>query len=165
MTLWGIRERIKAFSRFFADKRASVSVDFVISMPILLAVLVLTSEYGRVLQMRTALDNAVADANRYLARVPFDETCNCFDTGIVAVAEQLITSRINTRHIAISAPRLEGDDDFRTVQLSAAVGVVSPALSVLSIGSPNLRTSDGLELKDVEGLIITSLDTARHFGR
>ena len=61
---------------FVKDDRASVSVDFVVAIPILLAVLVFTSEYGRVLQMRSVLDNAVADATRYLARAPRDGNNN-----------------------------------------------------------------------------------------
>ena len=80
------------------DDRASVSVDFVVAIPILLAVLVFTSEYGRVLQMRTVLDNAVSDATRYLARAPIDDNTGQFPDDVVTIARQFITERINVQH-------------------------------------------------------------------
>ncbi|MEM7543926.1 MAG: TadE family protein [Pseudomonadota bacterium] len=157
---WVIRLR-----GFLTDSQGSVSVDFIVSIPILLAVLVLTSEYGRVLQARSTLDNAVADATRYLSRVPANEADGSFSPKVVAIAEQLITSRINTRYIAIGSPVLTTNGDFTTVSLAASVGVISPALSVLNVGSPFVQAADGSALKDVEGLVITSSDTVRHFGR
>ena len=166
MALRAIVRRVRAIKRFTADRRASVSVDFIVSMPILLAVLVLTSEYGRVLQMRTALDNAVADATRYLSRVPCaQDPCQSFDQLFIDRAEQLVSSRINTRHLAISAPIVSNAGGVTTVQLQAAAAIASPALAVLSVGSPSLRSAQGDELKEVEGLVIFSSDTARHFGR
>lgn len=155
--------------RFFVDRSASVTVDFVISIPILLAVLVLTSEYGRVLQMRATLDNAVADAARYLSRAPFDETGAAFPPDVVGIADRLITSRLNTPYVAISAPVIgsanNGAGGFTTVGLSAAAGVASPILGLFTLGGGPRQTADGLALKDVEGLVVTSTDTVRYFGR
>jgi Flp pilus assembly protein TadG len=151
--------------RLLADKSGTVSIDFVVSIPILLAVLVLTSEYGRVLQARSALENAVADATRYLARVPLVQPGETtFDPAIVAIAENLIRSRINSEYIVISAPQIDNDGPFRTVALAAAVSVATPALQVLGVGSPNIRI-DGKLPKDVDALIVAATDTARHFGR
>jgi len=153
-----------ALRRFLADERASVSVDFVISIPILLAVLVLTSEYGRVLQMRSALNNAVADAARYLSRAPLDESGAGFPAAVVSRAEALITRRIGTPHLAISSPVVSESGGFVTVRLSAAAGVTSPALGILALaGSP--QTANGLPLGEIEGLVITASETVRHFGR
>lgn len=153
-----------ALRRFAADERASVSVDFVISIPILLAVLVLTSEYGRVLQMRSTLNNAVADAARYLSRAPLNEAGDAFPEIVVSRAEALITGRIATPYLAIAAPIVNDADGFRTVRLSAAAGITSPALGILALaGGP--QTANGLPLNEVEGLVISASETVRHFGR
>lgn len=159
------RRRPGAFRRWLADRSASVTVDFIVSVPILLAVLVLTSEYGRVLQARAALDGAVADAARYLSRAPLDETGEAFPPGVVEIADGLIRARLGVRHLAISAPALGRDGDFRTVGLSAAAGVVTPALGLLGLGGGARGTAEGLALGDVEGLIVTSAETVRYFGR
>lgn len=161
MLLRAVSGLIAKLHEFARDERASVTVDFVVSIPILLGVLVLTTEYGRVLQMRTALDNAVSDATRYLTRVPYDPATGTFQTRIVDNAKHIISSRINTKYIAIDDPVVTEGADFTTVQISARVGLVSPALSVLSIGGPALSP----ELKDVEGLIVTSSETFRWFGQ
>ncbi|MGB0505170.1 MAG: TadE/TadG family type IV pilus assembly protein [Pikeienuella sp.] len=171
----GLRPLLAKARCFASDARASVSVDFVVSIPILLAVLVFTTEYGRVLQMRTVLDNAVADATRYLARAPLNELENGFPPSVIAVAEGLITSRVNTDLVAIGAPDIEdqtvqtSSSDFRTVSLSAAVGVSTPALSILALAGPEatITNSSGEEisLSDIEGFVLISSDTARYFGR
>lgn len=151
--------------RFAKDQSASVSVDFVISIPILLAVLVLTAEYGRVLQMRSTLDNAVADAARYLSRVPLDETGMAFPPASVAIAEGLITSRVNSPDIAISPPEIQEIGGRAAVRMFAAVGVSSPALGILSLIGTERSEDVGPKLSEIEGLVITSADTVRHFGR
>lgn len=151
--------------RFAKDQAASVSVDFVISIPILLAVLVLTTEYGRVLQMRSTLDNAVADAARYLSRVPLDETGSFFPPASVAIAEGLITSRVNSSEIAIAPPEIQEIGGRPAVRIFAAVGVNSPALGILSLIGSERSDDAGPGLSEIEGLVITSVDTVRHFGR
>lgn len=153
--------RLKAW---LSDRSGSVSIDFVVSIPILLAVLVLTSEYGRVLQARSTLDNAVSDATRYLARVEFaDQTNQTFSSEIITVAEGLIRSRLNSPHIAIGTPVVGNVGGYDVITLSAAVGIETPALQLLGIGSSTIEI-DGIPLEDVEGLILSSTDTARHFG-
>ncbi len=163
-----VRRRASAFRallrRFAEDDRASVSVDFIISIPILLAVLVLTTEYGRMLQMRSSLENAVADAARYLSRVPLAPSGDAFPAQIVETAEGLITARVNTPFLAISAPVVEDSGGVTTVRLSAAAGVPTPALRVLAIFGPKAN-ADGLPIEDIEGLIVTASETVRHFGR
>lgn len=168
----GLRERVlkraaPAFAclrRFFGDERASVTVDFVISIPILLAVLVLTTEYGRMLQMRSTLENAVADAARYLSRVPLDASGAAFPAPVVEMAEGLIVSRVNTPYLAIAAPVVGDAGGVTTVRLSAAAGVPTPALGILAIFGSKTN-ADGLPIEDIEGLVITASETVRHFGR
>lgn len=169
-----IRMIARRFCAFLHDRRASVSVDFVVSIPILLAVLVFTTEYGRVLQMRTVLDNAVSDATRYLARAPLNDEGTGYSPEIIVVAERLITSRVNSNQINIGSPVIDdltgqtSSLEYRTVSLSAAVGVVTPALSVLALAAvePKIEQEGGaIRISDVEGFVLIASDTARYFGR
>jgi len=166
MTRRGIIACVLAVKSFLAEKRASVTVDFVISIPILLSVLVVTSEYGRILQVRTALENAVADATRYLARAPYDTANNRFAPEVIDRATGLIRARINSENISIAGPTYNGGD-FATVSLQATVGVDTPALRLLALGFQNDQPApevDGVRVDEIEGFRITSTDTARHFG-
>lgn len=168
----------RRFAVFARDDAAAVSVDFVVAIPILLAVLVFTSEYGRVLQMRSVLDNAVSDATRFLARAP--HTNEVFPSDIVAVAEQIIKQRVNVQHIAIGAPSISqvstGSSQYDTVSLTVSIGVETPAISVIALvayGEPDPKLSGvdenganyEIAYRDIEGFVLTSTDTARHFGR
>lgn len=150
--------------RFARDRSGSVTVDFIVSLPILLAILVLTSEYGRTLQMRMTLESAVADAARYLSRAPLVPGGDAFPPEAVAIARNLIVSRVPTPHLAISDPALGEVDGRRTVGISAAAGVESPALGLLAIMAAPEAQAD-LDLGEVEGLIVTAVETVVHFGR
>lgn len=174
MRIFAVRSILRGVRAFLTDQRASVSVDFVVSIPILLAVLVFTSEYGRVLQMRTVLDNAVSDATRYLARAPLNEAGDGYSAEIITVAERLITSRVNSNQINIGTPVIldltarTSSRDYRAVSLSAAVGVETPALSVLALAAadPKIEQEGGaVAISDVEGFVLVATDTARYFGR
>ncbi len=159
-----MRRRSSDAARFAGSERASVTVDFIISLPILLAILVLTSEYGRTLQMRMTLEAAVADAARYLSRAPLTPGEDAFPPEAVAIAQSLITSRVPTTHLAISAPALGDLGGRRTVGLSAAAGVESPALGLLALmATPEARAD--LDLGEVEGLVVTARETVLWFGR
>lgn len=171
-----LKRRLAVFVR---NDSAAVSVDFVVAIPVLLAVLVFTSEYGRVLQMRSVLDNAVSDATRYLARAP--RTNGVYPADIIAVAEQIIRQRVNVNHIAIGAPSpgsaiASALNPFETVSLTVSVGVETPAISIIALASygsddPKLSGTDAfgadyeIAYRDIEGFILTSTDTARYFGR
>lgn len=175
-----MRDRLAGFAK---DDRASVSVDFVVAIPILLAVLVFTSEYGRVLQMRTVLDNAVSDATRYLARAPRGENC-AYPAEVTNVAKQLISQRINVKHMAIGNPQCpdlstSANPDYKAVSLTVSIGVETPAISVISLiayGEKEPKvvvedsfegSNDGYEIayRDIEGFVLTATETARHFGQ
>lgn len=169
-----IRSAVRQAHRFLNDRRASVSVDFVVSIPILLAVLVFTTEYGRVLQMRTVLDNAVSDATRYLARAPLNDEGTGYSPQIVEFAQSLITNRVNSNQINVGTPVISdltartSSTEYRTVSLSAAVGVVTPALSVLALAAvePKIEQEGGaIPISEVEGFVLVASETARYFGR
>lgn len=174
-TVTSVKGRMAAFAK---DDRASVSVDFVVAIPILLAVLVFTSEYGRVLQMRSVLDNAVSDATRYLARAPRNSDGLTYPANVIDIAEQIITQRINVQHIAIGQPISDTVEstDYRTVSLTVSIGIETPAISVISLISygdkdPKITGTDAsgaayeINYRDIEGFVLTATDTARYFGQ
>ena len=164
MVLRVLRHIAVGASVFSRDRRGSVTVDFVVSIPILVAVLVITSEYGRVLQMRTTLDNAVSDATRYLTRVTPNDATGTFTTQSRAFADELIRDRINSDLIDISIPAsLDGDGN---VTVTARVGVETRALSILNLVTPNESTlADGTRVREVEGIVIEAAETFPHLGR
>ena len=178
---------------FARDRRGSNTVEFVISIPILLAVLVLSTEYGKILHQRTVLDSAVADATRYLSRLPQD-TNGFLPNESIAVAYRIISERIrpsdlsiirssntgvsleqlgvprgggNAGPMAIEGPLFEEIGDpgapIEVISLRVEVNIPSPALSVLNIARRNVTMLDGRDVS--EGLVISSAETYRHFGR
>lgn len=160
-TIRGLWQRACAFA---TDRSASVTVDFIVSIPILLGVLVLTTEYGKILNTRTVLDNAVADATRYLTRAPRDASGDFYPAS-VQFAQEIVRNRFSTDLVAVSAPAITTVDGFDVVTLEAAVGVASPALGVLSLASPGGKLSDGTPLNEIEGFVIVAGETFRYFGR
>lgn len=173
----------QALSRLKSDASAAVSVDFVVAIPILLAVLVFTAEYGRVLQVRSVLDNAVGDATRYLARAPRTDPATCsYSQDVLDIASQFITSRVPVDAVAIGEPQCDdrtsdtSSDTFQTVSLSVSVGVETPALSVIAIANYSSNESKvtatnaggeeySIALNELEGFVLTATDTARYFGQ
>ena len=61
---------IQKLRAFFEDDQGSAGLEFVCTCPLLFGVLIFTAEYGKGLQVRTALDGAVSDAVRLLSRAP-----------------------------------------------------------------------------------------------
>lgn len=152
---------------FARDRRGSNTVEFVISIPILLAVLVLSTEYGKILHQRTVLDSAVADATRYLSRVPYDPaflpTQKRFPTGAVDYANEIIGARVSADNLQIDPPEIRPVGGFDSVYMRATAVVSSPALSVLNIARPNTTVVNGRDVSN--GITIESAEQFRHFGQ
>lgn len=155
------------------DRRGSNTVEFVISIPILLAVLVLSTEYGKVLHRRTVLDGAVADAARYLSRVPFDPDLpeDNFPTEAVQEAHNIIRFRfhpeergdIEIGEYEIESRTLDSGVEIEFVRLSATKVISSPALSVLNIARPETTKVNGRDVSS--GITIDASETYRYYGR
>lgn len=61
------------FKRFLADDRGSAGIEFLMTLPLLIAVMLITAEYGNALRAKMVLNTATADAARFLARSPIVE--------------------------------------------------------------------------------------------
>lgn len=166
MVLRGLRRLAEAGGRFVRDRGGSITVDFVVSIPILIGVLVLTSEYGKLLQTRTILDNAVADATRYLARMPLDESTNFFYPNSITQAEALIRDRLDVEQVTVAQPALLQNGDVRWVSITADAMVDVPALSLLNLATTEeIKLADGTSLRERRLFPISSQEAFRHFGR
>lgn len=56
--------------RFLAEERGTASMEFVVTLPLLLGPMIVTAEYGDALSARERLDSAVAEAAHLLAHAP-----------------------------------------------------------------------------------------------
>lgn len=65
-----IVELLQGLRDFANDETGSASVEFVVNMPLLFAVMAMSFEYSRAYEIREALDSGVRDATRLLARAP-----------------------------------------------------------------------------------------------
>jgi Flp pilus assembly protein TadG len=62
-----LRQRLAALR---GDQRGSVVVEFVITLPLIFAMLVLIAEFGRAIWYHHVVTKGVRDATRYLSRAP-----------------------------------------------------------------------------------------------
>ncbi|MEL6598769.1 MAG: TadE/TadG family type IV pilus assembly protein [Pseudomonadota bacterium] len=91
----------RSVARFIRDAGGAVTVEFVVTLPILFAVLAFASQYGRAMQVRNAMDVAVRDAARYVARAP--TVSGVIPNEFTAKATDLVTARIISSGDAVTA--------------------------------------------------------------
>lgn len=58
------------FRRFLSDEDGAAAIEFLMTLPLLIGVLLFTAEYGTALRAKMVLNTAAADAARLLARAP-----------------------------------------------------------------------------------------------
>lgn len=133
---------IGALTRFLRDERGTASMEFVVTLPLLLGPLLITAEYGNALTVREQLDSALADATQLLAAAPalpgWDDTEN---DGIDAppVLQQIFVDRAED----LIAERLALQDPERVLFKGETVNRETSLLFEARI-SENL-TSDPLD--------------------
>ena len=87
----------KTFSRlreFFGDAGGAITVEFVVTLPILLAALGFAAQYGEAMQTRNSLDVAARDAARLISRAPLDDTGTTVHPDFLCAAREIITARL-----------------------------------------------------------------------
>ncbi|MEL6679839.1 MAG: TadE family protein [Pseudomonadota bacterium] len=113
--------------------QGAVTVEFVVTLPILFAVLAFASQYGRAMQVRNAMDVAVRDAARYIARAPSVD--GIVPGAFTSKATQLVTARILSSGNAVTAVNsvniTVGSDD---ITVDVEVLVEFPFLSAIGTG-------------------------------
>ena len=144
------------------DERGSVVVEFVITLPLILAMLVLIAEFGRAIWYHHVVTKGVRDATRYLSRAPVSEFESFREragwlamTGVPAVSADPAYGWWSDIATVAASERvtLAGTPEFRTpfqvVSVQAAVPVQFPMLVLLGQGTT---------------LTIAAADQARYIG-
>lgn len=91
-----VHSTLKLLRSFVRDERAAVTVEFVIALPLLLAMMVFAVQYGNAIRVRNSLDSATRDAARYLARTPLDPS-GALNPYFSARAQQIVTTQIGDK--------------------------------------------------------------------
>ena len=84
----------RILERFFSDRRGVAFAEFSVLFPVLLALAVGVFEFGRGLQHFHAINKAVRDSARYLARVP-TVACTTAGAGAGTVSSTYVTQARN----------------------------------------------------------------------
>ena len=135
-------QRLAGFRR---DQRGNAVLEFVITLPLVLAMLVLIAEFGRAIWYHHVVTKGVRDATRYLSRAPEDQFATFAEraghlamtgvpdasaTPVHAWWTDVATVTVSPAPVELAAPPL-----FRTpfdvVSVQAAVPVSFPALVLL----------------------------------
>jgi Flp pilus assembly protein TadG len=126
--------RLGSFGR---ERDGAVTVEFVIAVPLLLAVLAFAVQYGFAMQVRNALDVAVRDAARYMSRAPIDPATATVDARFLDKATALVEARVG-RSAAVSVNDLRITADVAAIRATATVHLPLLEALVLVTGTPDL---------------------------
>lgn len=148
-------------ARFWREDRASVTVEFVVALPILLAMLAFSAQYGNALKIRNNLDVATRDAARYLARAPLDTGGGSVDPQFIDQARTMIEARVISAKASINSFSATSDDTTANVDVSIEVpfpilsfiGLFDTAEVTFAIAASEtwVRTGDKIETSGTSG--------------
>lgn len=110
--------------RFARDERATATVEFVIALPLLLAMMVFAVQYGNAIRVKNSLDSATRDAARFLARTPISSD-GSMDVYFQNRALSLVTNQINQKANNI---QLTSVVDNQSAQVTISADVPFPLL-------------------------------------
>lgn len=146
---------------FLSDKAGSSTVEFVIALPVLLAMLAFSVQYGNALKVRNNLDIASRDAARYLARAPLDVSGTDVDQVFKDRARAIVAARVATTKSTIATFSPTSNSTVATVAVTIDVpfpllkwlGLLSSADASLSMSSAEswARTGDGVTTTSTSG--------------
>jgi Flp pilus assembly protein TadG len=125
--------------QFWTRTRGAVTVEFVVSLPLLIAVLAFSTQYGRAIQARNTLDVAVRDAARLLSRAPVADAATDFQSVpgtvpevFITSARQLVTDRVAGLMEEVTFTEIRSDATGSVVEVEAVLEF--PFLSAFSFG-------------------------------
>ena len=107
---------MSTFQRFVRNNEGSATVEFVLALPILLALMAFSIQYGNALAIRNNLDVAARDAARYLARAPLnDSTGASIDSTFINKSQAMVAERVLFTKSTITTFSANSDVDGATV--------------------------------------------------
>lgn len=122
--------------QFWRNCRGAVTVEFVVSLPVLVAVLAFSTQYGRMMQARSALDVAVRDAARLISRAPLAEDGSGVPPIFLTHAQNMISNRVGCIAEEITFVTVTGTAVLTTVEVEAKIEF--PFLNAFSFGENDL---------------------------
>ncbi len=169
--------RMSWLLEFLACERGTAAVEFVVALPLSVALTVMAAEYGNGLMAREQLDSALSDATRLLSRAPLDlavdpatgDTQPTFYPDFLADARRILSERTGVAEgdIAFFAQLqvLTGDTALRTQHIVIETRVAIPLdLRLLAfLRTQLLFGEDGSSIVKT-GLMMNSRDRARYVG-
>lgn len=120
------RQCLRFLKNWSKDDLGSSTVEFVIALPILLAMLAFSVQYGNALKVRNNLDIASRDAARYLARSPLDTSGNAVDSYFTTQAQQIVAARIVGTKSSIAS--FASSSNATTATVDVTINVPFPLL-------------------------------------
>jgi hypothetical protein len=133
-------------ARFLHDERGAAGLEFLFTSPLLFGILVFTAEYGQALRYRIALDGAVQDAARFLARAPAESaedgagtaTLIAIHPDFLAAADDMVDARLG-RDVEVRVAEATLDtENFRTpfhvITVTGTVRIDLPMLAFINLG-------------------------------
>ncbi len=127
---------------FVSDSDGSSTVEFVLALPVLLAMLAFAVQYGNALKVRNNLDIASRDAARYLARAPLNEAGTGIDAYFKVRARQIVADRVENTRSKIS--NFAPESNATTATVAVTIDVPFPLLSWIALfdtATPSLSMS------------------------
>ncbi|WP_283810337.1 TadE/TadG family type IV pilus assembly protein [Pontivivens nitratireducens] len=88
------RKTLDRIRKFFGDSQGAITVEFVVTLPVLLAALGFAEQYGQAMQTRNSLDVAARDAARFISRAPLDPTGTTVPDEFLCKARGIIETRM-----------------------------------------------------------------------
>ena len=88
------RNTFNRIRNFLRDSQGAITVEFVVTLPILLAALGFAEQYGQAMQTRNSLDVAARDAARFISRAPLDPTGTTVPDVFLCAARGIIETRM-----------------------------------------------------------------------
>ncbi len=156
----------RCFGRFLADDRGAAGLEFLFTSPLLFGVLVFTAEYGQALRYRLALDGAVQDTARFLARAPAFAAEDDFGNPTIEIypafeadADAMLDARVGhdvTTRVRVTTVDTETfRTPFHIIEVTGSVEIELPMLAFINVG---------LTDKIAESLTLTASQQARWGG-
>lgn len=153
---------MSTFQRFVRNNEGSATVEFVLALPILLALMAFSIQYGNALAIRNNLDVAARDAARYLARAPLnDSTGASIDSTFINKSQAMVAERVLFTKSTITTFSANSDVDGATVEVTidvpfpllAWLGLFDTATPSLTMSSSEywVRTGDRVVMEPLGG--------------
>ena len=144
------------------DRAGSATVEFVLVLPILLALMAFAVQYGNALSIRNNLDVATRDAARYLARTPLSDSSGAtIHPSFTLKSRQMVEQRVLNTKSTITNFSATSDQTGANVQVTISVpfpllawigpfDTASPSMS-MSSSEYWVRTGDRIIMVPVGG--------------